>query len=365
MAAVRSALSARGASQAVVDLVALAHRPGTQDVYKTHWQSWSSWCWDHQVDPTAPPPVELANYLAFLSTERKLASSTVKTHRSAISTTIRQLGGPSFSDDPLLHDVVRAADQQDARSPRVFPAWDLFLVLASLRRPPYEPIRECSLKHLFEKTAFLVSLASGRRCSEIHALSEQSVATEPDGSVSLRFVPGFLAKNQPNSAKSPPLFIRSLCAILGRDDEDRFLCPVRALRAYRKRSAHLRCPGKRRLFISYKESMQTDISKATLSRWLKNVIKAAYASPEVVSAPNSSRPHEIRAWASSLAWVHNTSMTDILDAAYWFNQGTFIDHYLRDVSRVNSDNSRGIASVVVAQQAISVSRSNKLPSTRK
>ena len=111
--------------------------------------------------------------------------------------------------------------------------------------------------------------------------------------------------------------------------------------------------------------MQTDISKATLSRWLKNVIKAAYASPEVVSAPNSSRPHEIRAWASSLAWVHNTSMTDILDAAYWFNQGTFIDHYLRDVSRVNSDNSRGIASVVVAQQAISVSRSNRLPSTRK
>ena len=331
-------------------------------MYQAHWRAWSSWCSDRQIDPSAPRRVDLANYLAFLSSSKGLSASTVKTHRAAISTTIRQSGGPSFSDDQLLHNVVRALSLQEARSPRRFPAWDLFLVLSSLRQAPYEPIQSCSLKHLFEKTVFLVSLASGRRCSEIHALSARGVSLEPDGSYSLRFLPGFLAKNQPASRLAPPLFIKSLEKTLEADDLDVTLCPVRALRTYLSRAAPLRSAGKHRLFISFRESYKSDISVASISRWLRNVIKSAYVNSGVASAPPSSRPHEIRAWASSLAWVHNASLADIMDAAYWFGQNTFIRFYLRDVARINSDGSRGVSSAVVAQQT--VSRSTQPPANQ-
>ena len=87
------------------------------------------------------------------------------------------------------------------------------------------------------------------------------------------------------------------------------------------------------------------------------MIRSAYQADGegAVSMPSGPRAHEIRAWASSLAWAHNVQISKIMDAAYWFNQGTFLDFYLRDVSRLNDDGSRGISSAVVAQQVLSSS----------
>ena len=177
-----------------------------------------------QRSPQSPSILELAGYLGFLFREGKLSPSSVKGHRAAIITLIRQLGGPFLSDDPLLRGVVRGISSLDARSPRSFPAWDLYVVLDSLRRDPYEPFRDCSLLHLSEKTAFLISFATGRRCSEVHAFSHQGVACETYGSISLRFFSGFLAKNQSAGTQAPSVFVRSRCAILSNDDEDRTLC---------------------------------------------------------------------------------------------------------------------------------------------
>ena len=53
--------------------------------------------------------------------------------------------------------------------------------------PPFQPPRTISRKFLSLKTVFLLALASGRRGSEIHALSgrQSDSAFEHDGSVSL------------------------------------------------------------------------------------------------------------------------------------------------------------------------------------
>ena len=147
-----------------------AHHPGTQGVYSKHWDGWVRWCADHSVPPHNPSSCDLANFLAFLSCDKGLSESSVKVHRSAVCTTICQMGGPTFSDNPLLRDLVRGAALAEAKSPNRTLSWDLFLVLSALRLPPYEPLKQCSLKHLTLKTAFLVSLASDRRCCEVHAL---------------------------------------------------------------------------------------------------------------------------------------------------------------------------------------------------
>ena len=44
---------------------------------------------------------------------------------------------------------------------RVLPQVDLGIVLEALSKPPYELLREASLKHLTLKTVFLLAMASG------------------------------------------------------------------------------------------------------------------------------------------------------------------------------------------------------------
>ena len=173
---VRESLQSRGASDEVIDFVDQAHRPGTKKVYRSRWTAWCQYCVRKDISPTSPSHIQLANYLAYLAKSKGLSASAVKGHRSAIATTLKQLGRRSFSEDPLLRDVIRGVSLNEARSPKHFPAWDVLPVLESLRLPPYEPIESCDLKSLSCKTAFLVALASGRRCSEIHALKNSSFA---------------------------------------------------------------------------------------------------------------------------------------------------------------------------------------------
>ena len=152
----------------------------------------------------------------------------------------------------LLRDVIRGASLPPARSPLQAPAWDLFLVLASLRRSLYEPASDASLPWFTLKTAFLVMLASGRRGFEVHSFSGSSfdIACEGDGAVFLRFLPEFLARNQVPGVPTPVVLL-ALTSILGRADDDRLVCPVRVLRFYLQRVRPLRTATQRRLFLSY------------------------------------------------------------------------------------------------------------------
>ena len=353
LASVRASLLSQGASSSVVDLVSASHRRGTQSVYSSHWKRWVHWCNSNQVNPLSPTHMNLGNFLGHLSRDLKLSASTLRVHRSAISSTISLLGGPSFSDDSLLRSITKGAALNDAKNPRKSPEWDIFLVLNHLKNYPYEPLRSCSLEHLTLKTVFLISLASARRSSEIHAFSgnPEDYAFEQNGGICLNFVSSFIAKNQIPGSKSPSVFIDKLFR-KKTDHSDRLLCPVRALRIYLRRTKEFRSDRKR-LFISYNKKYKKDIKKQTIARWLKTVIKAAYQRPERDLIPFNPRPHDIRAWSASLALANDVTLDDILKAAYWRSTGTFIRHYLKPVAHLRGDGSSGISSLVVAQRAVS------------
>ena len=178
----------------------------------------------------------------------------------------------------------------------------------------------------------------------MHALSEllSDVVNEPDGSLSLRFLPGFLAKNQNMGSPSPIISIKSPRSLLAADDE-----------ATRSALCELCEPtgSARRLFapsgvvrFSWNEIYKDDIRRSTVYRWLREVITAACARPRSELSVFSPRPHEIRAWASSLAFANSISLNNLLDTAYWKSSRTFIQCYLRDVSCLQEDGYRGISS---------------------
>ena len=127
-------------------------------------------------------------------------------------------------------------------------------------------MKDTDLKHLTLKTAFLLALASGKCCSEIHAWVANKVSNLGQWEkVALFPSSDFIAKNQLGSQSVSPVTIPALTTIVDRHfKEDRTLFPVRALRYYLDRTKDLR--GSRSLlFISFKKGHTSDIRPATLS----------------------------------------------------------------------------------------------------
>ena len=123
----------------------------------------------------------------------------------------------------------------------------------------------------------------------------------------------------------------------GPDVEDKYLCPVRALKRYLLVTRCRHSSGLRRLFISLNQGYKKDIRATTLARWVSEVVVKGYATTGLL-AP-SHRAHEHRAWSASLALTHSVPLKSILEAAYWRSEGTFIHFYLRGSRRLREDGS--------------------------
>ena len=150
---------------------------------------------------------------------------------------------------------------------RSIPSWDLSLVLLALTKPPFEPLKDASLKILTFKTVFPMTSASGRRRGEFHTWTFKSLKHKTDWKeVTIAPSSVFVAKNQ--LASDGPSIVQPVVILkhtLGQSlTENMTLCPVRSLRYYIDKSKDLR-KGKYLLFISFKNGFSGDIQRSTIS----------------------------------------------------------------------------------------------------
>ena len=359
LAFVRSRLESLGASALTIGFMSRSNRSSTQSVYSSHWKAWVSWCDSEGADPFSPSVIQLANHLSKMASSGSSVAS-LRVRRSAIHKVLRQMGAQFDYDSNLIEDVIKGVALIQSRNPTRLPRWDLRVVLLFLSSNQFEPLTEVSFFALSQKVLFLTLLASGRRCSEIHGLSGLPLdfGFERDGSISLSFLPEFLAKNQSSGTSSPPVIIKPITRFSSGSPADKLLCPVRALKCYWSRSKGRRSGGHfRRLFIPAKFGRKKDVVKSTLARWIVVLIKAAYSyldsNPSGPMLPSlvplsSARVHETRAWAASLAASKSTKLEEILQTCYWRTENTFISSYLRDIKREGGDGQFTISSVVAA-----------------
>ena len=66
------------------------------------------------------------------------------------------------------------------------PPWDLALVLHALTKQSFEPLGKASVKLLTFKTIFLLTLASGKRRSEVHAWTYSSYQLASEGPTAIK-----------------------------------------------------------------------------------------------------------------------------------------------------------------------------------
>jgi integrase len=204
----------------------------------------------------------------------------------------------------------------------------LTIGLQDLASEAFEPIKDLSLLDLSRKVAFLIAVACGRRCSEIHALSidEEHLRWSKDG-VSILPRAGFLAKNQTLSWTPRPVFLPDLALAMGRSEKP--WCPVRALKWYLKRTEGLR-KQTRQLFISTTPP-HGPAAKDTVSRWVTSVIRNAHKKHHDRLTGSRVRAHDVRAHTSSWAFYKGSSIDDIINTVGWSSATTFQRVYLKDV----------------------------------
>jgi integrase len=304
------------------------------------------------VDPLTAPLKVVLSFFCYLFDKLRLQPSTIEGYRATLNPVCRARG-LELSSSRVLSDLMASFRTQRPRKAPVLPEWDLAFVLYCLTKAPWEPLHAISLKRLTLKTFFLLLLASGRRRSDLGAIDVSRLAYAPDGSMILYpergFAPKTRAATEGDKAFSP-IIIPSLKDIVGQDEPDALLCPVRAMKVYVARTSLMR-RGRNRLFISFQQNRLSNITNATLSVWVKLLVRSVYlesgAENRVIFRISA---HQIRHIAMSLASRVGTPLESLIRAGMWTTPNVFLSHYLSDASELLGQTGRFRLAPIIAAQ---------------
>ena len=272
MEAIMRHYKAAGFSDEVSRLAAASRRHSTNRMYDDRWLHFARWAAVQGFDPLDPIAAQIASFLFTLFDTHGLSLQTVKGYRTCLGSVLNRTGKAKVVLHKTISDMIASMELQRPRVTPVLPQWDLGIVLEALSKPPYEPLREASFKHLTLKTVFLLAMASAGRRREIHALRfyQNYIQFKPKGArVTLYFSPEFMRKNQKPNQVNDPWYIPAVPT--GKSEFGAPNCPVRALRYYHRHLTEHPELGKdrRRLFIPIKDNNAgKELSASTISRWI-------------------------------------------------------------------------------------------------
>ena len=319
---------AKALSENVIKRVFRARAQSTNALYQLRWSQYVAWCRKNKLSAIRPSVNSICKFFIYLWEEKKLAIGTIKGFRSVLQSVLRHVDF-NVSNNHDISDVIRSFIVERPLVKKESVAWNLDIVLKFLCSGRFEPLSSASLRDITRKTLFLVAMALDKRVSELQALSGDVGFSEQGAMVSLSL--GFRAKND-NKVKALPrsFLVKSLQQLVGQEEE-RKLCPVRALKAYLSRTKAYSRKG-RNLFLAPRNP-ERSASKNGLAFLIKSVIKEAHehVSPESEKLFKV-KSQEIRAISTSLSFAHNLSIESVIEAAQWRSHSVFASHYLKDVA---------------------------------
>ena len=137
-------------------------------VYDGRWCAFVGWCDEQGFNPIH---ATVGQDFDFLQEYSKLVQlNTVLGYVTAISNRHALVDGQALSADKTVRKCVSSLKLTNDVPRSLVPVWNLDLVLAALKRQPFEPITSASLKHLTWNTVFLSAIMSMHSASELHAL---------------------------------------------------------------------------------------------------------------------------------------------------------------------------------------------------
>ena len=290
------------------------------------------------------------DFLIHLHQDKGLSVSAVKGYCSALNSVLALKGrdlAASREITTLLRSFARSVNPVELRPP----AWDVSLVLQSLTglrmslcgrvRSVFLP-RQLSSYWPLPRLSVSVSSTLCRIESLIPGTGVRfplllSLVLWPRLRIPLPLLLGLRAFSVPALTNAR------------KNRNGRLLCPVRAVKVYLDRTAPHR-PRCERLFVTAGRSKE-EISKTTVSFWLRKTISRAYELSGTALPVPAPRARETRGIAQSILFRKNFAVDQVLKAGTWRRHTTFTRHYLRDIAHKSLDTFH-LGPVVAAQSVV-------------
>ena len=234
-----------------------------------------------------------------------LSSSTLNSVRSSLSF----FSFPSNLDlntDPYVARLFRFFYRMRPKKAKYLVFWPVSQVLVHLKS--WHPIPQLSLKNLTLKTLALVALTTSDRAQTIQKLNVNNMHISDD---LVSFIITDRLKTTGRILK--PKIVKCFSS------SESSLNVVLYIKEYLSRTACFRSPENTQFFISW--ATKRPVTRATLARWLKSILKIANIDTSIFSA------HSYRGSSLSAAYARGVSISDIVKAGDWTNVNTFFNHY--------------------------------------
>ena len=159
-----------GLSEESANLATRGRRNSTLRVYSSRVRPFIGWCTVRKIDQSTANVGEIADFLRSRF-DLGLQSTSVNGYLSAIQSfhTECRDGGSIIRSRPLKF-LIEGMEITRPKTRNIWPSWDLPTVLDYLNHVPFEPLQVAPLRLIAIKTLFLLAVASGKRCSELHSL---------------------------------------------------------------------------------------------------------------------------------------------------------------------------------------------------
>lgn len=143
--------------------------------------------------------------------------------------------------------------------------------------------------------------------------------------------------------------------ILGPEEEERVVCPVRALGYYLDKTKKIRGPSSN-LWWSVKNP-SWPLSKNALLSFLRDFITKAHSRIQEDILPNCKvKAHDIRVVTTLFTFRHNMSLSSILQSTYWKCKSIFMSYYLGEIETVfencSTQGPLSVAGMVLGEKAL-------------
>ena len=111
-------MRASGFSRSVARRLGQARRQSSVANYQSKWLTYRRWCSEQGHSVSQPSVSKVADYLVWLWEEQGLSLSSIKGHRSMLSS-VFQFKLPALGEDRVLHDLVCSFAVERPRRPRL------------------------------------------------------------------------------------------------------------------------------------------------------------------------------------------------------------------------------------------------------
>lgn len=310
MSIIRSAFAQQDLQSETIDVIISSLSKNCISQYNVTLRKWWLFCQSKEKDPFL---MNLPFLLEFLTHEYSSGASysSLNTSRSALAL----IFGKNFSENVIITRFLKGVFRCRPSFPRYQTTWDPNIVLNYITT--FFPNEELSLSQITGKTAVLLALSTGQRVQTLSLIRLSNVRVS-DSSIDIVIndVIKTSTPNRPMPYLSIPFFPNQI-----------EVCPARALSSYLEATNAFRTTtNTERLFLTTRKPFH-NASPSTISRWIKNVMRASGVNTEIFSA------HSTRHASTSAAHRRGLSIDLIKKCAGWSgNSLVFAKFYNRPLA---------------------------------